>query len=148
MIPLSALTYVKDILLDPKVIMGIALVGAVAYHYFTVSGLEKDILTLENNYNKSKSALETSNNTILSMDNDIKQLKESRVVSEESYINEISQLKNLILTLEKKPKYTEVIKLVPVEGECSIKVKKSDNTDDNNSILKIISTIGKIGENL
>ena len=143
MIPLSALTYVKDILLDPKVIMGIALIGAVTYHYFTVEGLEKDILTLENNYNKSKSALETSNKTILSMDNDIKQLKESRVVSEESYIDEISQLKKLILTLEKKPKYTEVIKLVPVEGECSIKVKKSDNTDDNSSVLKIISTIGR-----
>ena len=143
MIPLSALTYVKDILLDPKVIMGIALVGAITYHYFTVTGLEKDILTLENNYNKSKSALETSNNTILSMDNDIKQLKESRVVSEESYIDEISQLKKLILTLEKKPKYTEVIKLVPVEGECSIKVKKSDNTGDNSSVLKIISTIGR-----
>ena len=143
MIPLSALTYVKDILLYPKVIMGIALIGAVTYHYFTVNGLEKDVLIVEKNYADSKNALDTCNNTVKMMDEDIKQLKESREVSEGSYSSEISQLKNLIVSLEKKPKYTEVIKLVPVEGECSIKVKKSDNTDDNSSVLKIISTIGR-----
>lgn len=157
---LTLLTSAKNILLNPKVLIGIAFVAAITYHFFTVQGLERDLAVSENNYNKTKNALDTSNNTIKSMDSDISQLKSSRNISDSSYIKEIAQLKDLINELQKKPKYTEkiVIKKVPVyidnniteitqekiiQEECSIKVKYLTPKDGNNSIIRIISNIGK-----
>ena len=158
---LSLLGTAKNVLLNPKVLIGIALVAAVTYHYFTVQGLEKDIATLEKNYSSSKNALETSNNTIKSQDEDIIQLKKSRNISESSYIKEIAKLKGLIIELNKKPKFTEKIVIKPVKvpvkvyvdhnvtkyittpEECSIKVKKLTPEDSNNSIIRLISNIGR-----
>jgi len=128
------------------IIAGVVVAGvlsALAYHYFTVSGLERDLATSELNYEKAKKAADDNFNTITMMRKDIDSLKEDRNISDASYISEISRLKGLIAELSKKPKYIEKIIVKPVQGECVINTKKLDANDSSNSIISIISTIGK-----
>ena len=111
-------------------------------------------MTLENNYNKAKNALEASNKTIKSMDTDIKQFKSSRDISEQGYISEIKKLKELIFDLKKKPKFKEVIKIKTIRVPVKVKGKtvyinkcediKVHRLDKNSStLLKVLNSIGK-----
>ena len=153
---LALLGPVKNILMNPKVLIGLAIAGLLAYHYFTVTGLEKDNAILEANNVKVKAVLEVSNNTIKKMTKDIDQVKRTRNISDNSYIEEITSLKALIFELEKRQVFTEVIKIktvkvpVIVKGETiyvdkckDIKVKRLDNNDSENSIIRILSGVGK-----
>jgi len=143
-------------LLNPKVLIGIAIAGLVAYHFYAISTLQSEIITYKTNYQKTKNALDTSNNTIKSLTVDITNLKKIRLISEDSYIKEIKRLKKVINNIEPKIIYKNKIVLkkvrvpVKVKGKTvyiekcqNIQVKRSDNTDSNNSIIKIMETIGQ-----
>jgi len=143
-------------LLNPKVLLGIAISGLVAYHFYEVSSLQSEIITYKTNYQKTKNALYTSNSTIDSLTLDITNLKETRVISEDSYIKEVKRLKEVINNIEPKIVYKDKIvvkrikvpvkvkgKTVYIEKCQDIQIKKADSTDSNNSIIKIMGTIGQ-----
>lgn len=149
------LSFLKN-LLNPKVLLGLAIAGLVAYHFYKVSSLQSEIIIYKTNYQKTKNALSSSNNTIKSLTVDITNLKKTRVISEDSYINEIKRLKEVINHIEPKIVYKNKIVLkkirvpVKIKGKTvyiercqNIQVKKADSTDSNSSIIKIMETIGK-----
>jgi len=143
-------------LLNPKVLLGIAIAGLIAYHFYKVSSLQSEIITYKTNYQNTKNALDISDNTIKSLTKDIANLKKTRVISENSYVEEIKKLKNVINHIEPKIIYKDKIvlkkvrvpvkikgKTVYVEKCQNIQIKRASNTDSNGSIIKIMGTIGK-----
>jgi len=151
---LSLLGPVKNILLNPKVLIGIALVAVAGYVYMTITGLQKDLAVSEKNVIEIKNTNETNVNTIKKLNAQIKDLNSERVIVDKSYNKEIKNLKELIKSIEQKVIYKDkiVIKKVKVpvikEGKkvyvdsCpEIQLHRLDFNETG--ILKTLSEIGK-----
>lgn len=126
-------------LLNKWVIGAVVISAALAYHYWTVTSLERDLAVSQKNTANVLSANDINISTINSLKKDLAQSKSDKETVSKSYILEISKLKAIIFELNKPVVYKETIKIKNNE----IKVKKLEETDNENSIIRIISTIGK-----
>jgi hypothetical protein len=131
-------------LMNKWVIIGIIVLGALTYHYFTVTGLEKDVAILETNYTKLDKVNSNNVKTIKKLRDEVNTTKEKEKVKVNSYITEITKLKSIIKQLNNKPEIIKTEKILV--KDCSIKIKhlkdlKKENKDEN-TIIWNLSNIG------
>lgn len=128
-------------LLDPKVLIGLAIAGLVAYHFYEVGNLNSELNEVQTNYAVLINTNEKNVETIGKLERDLNTTKENSSTLSDSYIDEIKQLKNIINELNSKPVFTNTITIK--DPSCSIKVKQLTPADSNGSLIRIISEIGK-----
>lgn len=143
-----------DIIL--KVLLGILVLVALAYHYFTVTSLEKNLAVAKANVIRIVQTNAINVDTIAKLQKENKHLKKYQKVITDSYIEEVNTYKKIIANSKKKVIYKDKIvireKKVPVlvkgktvyVNKCEpIRIHKLDSEDSNTSIQRILSTIGK-----
>jgi len=155
---LSLVNSVKKILLNPKalIIVTVIIVTVVAFYYFKITNLEKDLAISQQNSIKLQDVNSINVDTVKKLEKQLKYNEESQKIVVNSYIKDIDTYKKIISNLKKKVVYKDKIviktKKVPVykEGKtiyvnkCEpIEVHKLDDNDSNTSIQRILSTIGK-----
>ena len=140
---LSMLSPLK-FLLDPKVLIILAISGFVAFHFYKVNSLNTKLNEVSTNFIVLTNTNNKNIETIEKLERDLNNSKEQSSILSDSYSDEIKQLKAVIVEMGKKPVFTKTIIVKDSNNsECSIKVKQLQ-PEDGNSILKIISEIGKI----
>jgi len=153
---LPLLLSAKNILLNPKILIGLVVAGIIAFCYFKINSLEKDLAISKQNTIKITQANSINVETIKKLRKQIQENKKSQKIVVNSYIKDIDTYKKIIANLKNKVVYKDKIiiktKRVPVYkkgktiyiNKCEpIEVHKLDNNDSNTSIQRILSTIGK-----